>query len=113
MKKEYDFTHARRAVFHSLPPEPERARHTKIRITIMLDQDVLNFFKAKAASPGAEPYQTQINQALREYVAAGGRPLKDDLLKDQSFVARLAMEVARYPATKQARRSRTSQRKTS
>lgn len=96
MKKEFDFSKAKRAKFKNLPPIEELDRHTKVRITIMLDLDVLNFFKARAAKPGAEPYQTQINRALREYMEGGGTPRKDDLLRDEGFVSRLAERVARY-----------------
>ncbi len=35
----------------------------------MIDRNVLRVFKARAAKRGADPYQTQINQALREYVS--------------------------------------------
>ena len=106
MKKEYDFSRAKRASFQQLPSEPERARHTKVRITILLDQDVLAFFKARAAEPGAEPYQTQINRVLREHVSRGGPPGKGDLLRDQSFISQLAERVAEYSAGTHARRSR-------
>src|SRR2546425_830817 len=70
MKREYDFSKAKRGPLRNLPPMSEVDRHTKVRITIMLDLDLLKFFKSRAASRGAQPYQTQINQALREYVAA-------------------------------------------
>src|SRR5438093_1326051 len=70
MKRAYDFSKAKRGPLRNLPPMSEVDRHTKVRITIMLDLDLLKFFKSRAASRGAQPYQTQINQALREYVAA-------------------------------------------
>ena len=44
----------------------------KIRITMLLDSDVLAFFKGRAARRGAEPYQTQINRVLGQYAAAVG-----------------------------------------
>lgn len=65
MKKEYDWTRAKRASFRDLPPIDELDRRTKVRITIMIDADGLQHFKAKAAAAGAAPYQTQINRALR------------------------------------------------
>lgn len=46
------------------PPEAFEERATKVRISIYLDLDVLNHFKARAAKDGA-PYQTQINAELR------------------------------------------------
>ncbi len=111
MKKEYDFTRAKRAKFEGLPPEGERARHTKVRITILLDQDVLAFFKMKAAKPGAEPYQTQINRALREYISGSEPPAKDRLLDDERFISRLAERVARYAVVKRTHTPRRPSRR--
>jgi uncharacterized protein (DUF4415 family) len=112
MKKEYDFSHAKRATFKGLPPIEELDRHIKVRITIMLDYDVLQFFKQRAAAPGAEPYQTQINRALREYASGGRPPDKDRLLNDEGFISRLAERVARYSPDRAlgSRRSKTRAR---
>jgi uncharacterized protein (DUF4415 family) len=41
-------------------------RNTKVRISILIDLDVLNFFKERASKAGAPAYQTQINRVLRE-----------------------------------------------
>ena len=41
----------------------------KTRITIMLDDDVIEYFRAKAEARGSG-YQTMINAALREVVAS-------------------------------------------
>ncbi len=40
-------------------------RDQKINISIYLDADVLDFFKELAAKPNAAPFQTQINNELR------------------------------------------------
>ncbi len=40
----------------------------KLRINIMLDEDIIEHFKLRAARPNSAPYQTQINQALREAI---------------------------------------------
>jgi uncharacterized protein (DUF4415 family) len=112
MKKEYDFSRARRARFKDLPPEEARARHTKIRITILLDQDVLQYFKARAAQPGAEPYQTQINRALRDSMAQGSPTGNEHLLTDERLITRLAERVAAYAAGAQVRAPRRRSRKT-
>jgi len=37
----------------------------KIKISIYLDAEVLDFFKERAAEPNSAPYQTQINNELR------------------------------------------------
>jgi uncharacterized protein (DUF4415 family) len=106
MRREYDFSRAKRVSFEGLPPVAEVDRHTKVRVTIMLDYDVLKFFKARATASGAEPYQTQINRALREYMAAGGRPDQQRLLNDKDFVARLAERLATYSAASGPRSQR-------
>lgn len=61
MKKSYDFTDAKRG---AVLPAPG-----KTRITIHLDNDVLDAFRARAAAQG-KGYQTLINDALRLAVQA-------------------------------------------
>jgi uncharacterized protein (DUF4415 family) len=64
MRKEYDFSKAKRA---SRVPHLSRLQAEakgKTRITIMLDNDLLTVFRAKAESEGTG-YQTLINQTLR------------------------------------------------
>jgi len=46
-------------------PGDTQARNTKVRISILIDLDVLNFFKEQATQAGALAYQTQMNQVLR------------------------------------------------
>ena len=77
MKNKYDFTKGRRA--RVLPPEPEP--EGKARITIRLDQDILDrFFRMAEESGGATGYQTLINAALREYLD-GKAPKFEDTLR--------------------------------
>lgn len=108
MKREYDFSQAKRAAFRRLPAPAELARHTKVRITIMLDLDVLDFFKARAAKRGADPYQTQINRALREYMVSARA--KTDRRGDERFISQFAERVANYVVQKRGRRARPSRR---
>jgi uncharacterized protein (DUF4415 family) len=60
VRKEYDFSNARRGPVISSP--------AKTRITIMLDDDVIEFFRAKAEAQGTG-YQTMINATLRQTIA--------------------------------------------
>ncbi len=77
MKKEYDFSRGKRG--RILPPEPEP--HGKTRITIRIDQDVLDHFLKEAdASGGAVGYQTLMNNALRQY-AENKAPKFEDTLR--------------------------------
>ena len=61
MRKEYDLTDAERG--------PALKQTGKIRITILLDRDIVAAFRARASDTG-RGYQTAINQALREHLAS-------------------------------------------
>ena len=62
-----------------LPPQPEP--EGKVRITIRLDQDIIDRFLAMAEASGGETgYQTMINAALREYLD-GKAPKFEDTLR--------------------------------
>lgn len=62
LKEEYDFSRGKRGAV--IP-----AATGKTRITIRLDTDVLDWFRAQVHSAGGGNYQTLINDALREHVA--------------------------------------------
>ena len=57
MRKQYDFSAGKRGAVLASPG--------KTRITIMLDDDVIEHFRAKADAQGIG-YQTAINAALRD-----------------------------------------------
>lgn len=59
MKKEYDFSEGKRG--------PAIRQRGKTRITIHLDDDVLDAFRERADAAG-RGYQTMINEALREHL---------------------------------------------
>lgn len=69
MRKEYDFTGARRGPVVPLPKG-------KTRITIRLDDDVLDWFRHQVEAAGGGNYQTLINAALRRIVEADREPLE-------------------------------------
>jgi hypothetical protein len=60
MRKQYDFSKGRRG---AVLPSPG-----KTRITIMLDDDILEHFRLQAEAAGIG-YQTMINAALRDAIA--------------------------------------------
>ncbi|HZO52441.1 MAG TPA: BrnA antitoxin family protein [Bryobacteraceae bacterium] len=65
MKKQYDFSKGKRGRVVAEPPVDPG----KVRITIRLDEDLVDYFGAIAdRSGGKAGYQTLINSALREYV---------------------------------------------
>jgi uncharacterized protein (DUF4415 family) len=77
MKDRYDFSKGKRG--RVVQPEPET--EGKVRITIRLDQDVVDrFLQMAEASGGATGYQTLINAALREYLE-GKSPRFEDTLR--------------------------------
>jgi len=72
MRNEYDFSKGKRGAVVASPG--------KTRITIMLDDDVIELFRQKAEAAGSG-YQTEINRVLREYLASGGSPVTLDALR--------------------------------
>ena len=76
MKKEYDFSRGKRGRIAA--PEPEQ--RGKTRITIRIDEDVLDYFLKQAdASGGAVGYQTLMNEALRQHAENKAPKLEDTL----------------------------------
>ena len=69
MRKEYDFSQGKRGAV--LPSSG------KTRITIMLDDDVIEFFRIRAESLGTG-YQTMINTALKASMAQSKTKKKED-----------------------------------
>ena len=66
MRKEYDFRGAKQGAVIKHPG--------KTRITIYLDDDVLQAFRERADASG-RGYQPMINDALREFLAMSVQPL--------------------------------------
>ena len=68
MLEEYDFSKGKRGPV--IPPKG------KTRITIYIDTDVLERFRDEAEREG-RGYQTEINQALRNYIKQDKRTIQD------------------------------------
>ena len=51
----------------------------KTRITIRIDDDVLDWFRGEVHAAGGGNYQTLINHALKEYVQSRRQPLEEIL----------------------------------
>jgi uncharacterized protein (DUF4415 family) len=76
MKQQYDFSKGKRG--RITPKEPET--RGKTRITIRLDEDLVeHFLKEADASGGAMGYQTLINEALRQHVEGKAPRLEETL----------------------------------
>ncbi len=69
MRDEYDFSKAKRG---AVIPSPG-----KTRITIMLDDDVIEHFRAQAEAEGIG-YQTLINALLRKAATVSRKPKSDE-----------------------------------
>ena len=72
MKREYDFSRGKRG---AVVPQIG-----KTRITIYLDDGVLEEFRERADSAG-RGYQTMINEALREYLGKSLSPIDAETLR--------------------------------
>ena len=69
MKKSYDFSKGKKGAVVPVPPG-------KTRITIRLDNEILDWFRDQVEARGGGSYQTMINNALREYILHGGEKLE-------------------------------------
>ena len=69
MKKEYDFSRGKRGPVVRVPAG-------KTRVTIRLDQDVVQWFRNQVDAAGGGNYQTLMNQALREFIGRAREPLE-------------------------------------
>jgi uncharacterized protein (DUF4415 family) len=69
MKSEYDFSKGKRG---TVLPAPKG----KTRITIRIDDDILDWFRNQVESAGGGNYQTLINNALREHITHQQEPIE-------------------------------------
>ena len=69
-----DFSKGKRGPI--VKPDPN-----KVRITIRLDADIIEYFKKVVHEAGGGNYQTLINEALREHILAQDKGLEKTLRK--------------------------------
>ena len=81
--KEYDFSRGKKGAVIKTPPG-------KTRITIRIDDEVLQWFRDQVHHAGGGNYQTLINSALRQHIDGREQSLKSTL---RSVVRE---ELARY-----------------
>ena len=74
MQKEYDFSRAKRGPVVPLTPG-------KTRITIRIDDDILEWFRQEVNEAGGGNYQTLMNDALRTAMVEKKRPIETVLRK--------------------------------
>lgn len=80
MKPEYSFKKAKPVAEVPALARLQGEVRGKTRITIMLDNDVLEAFRAKAEAQGTG-YQTIINSTLRQALSPESAPVTPDVLR--------------------------------
>jgi len=76
----------RRSRFHIKP------RDAKVKISLYIDGDILEYFRKRAEPPQAAPYQTQINNELRKIMETDVQEngsLENDILNNEEFLRAL------------------------
>jgi hypothetical protein len=73
MRPEYDFSEGKRGAVM-----PQKG---KTRISIFIDNAVLDAFRARAQKGGAG-YQTMMNEALRQHLSDAEQPVTEKILRD-------------------------------
>lgn len=64
----------------------------KVKISMYLDADILEYFRARAEPPHAAPYQTQINNELRKIMENNSTDAAselNDILNNEEFLRAL------------------------
>ena len=78
-------------------PWAEKLKNSKkIKVSIYLDDDVVEHFRDRAERPNAAPYQTQINNELRKVMENGPRDAKNidkDILNNKKFLKELKKKL--------------------
>jgi len=72
MRKEYDFSKGKRGPVLRVPPG-------KTRVTVRLDNDILDWFRQQVDDAGGGNYQTLINEALRSFMSQRQESLETTL----------------------------------
>ena len=70
MKAKYDFSKGKRGAV--LPTSGN-----KVRITIRIDRDIIDWFRSKVEENGGGNYQTMLNDALRAHIERQDRSFEE------------------------------------
>jgi uncharacterized protein (DUF4415 family) len=73
-------------------PTATKIENCKVKISLYMDGDILEYFKKRAAAPEAAPYQTQINSELRRIMendSPDAASLEKDILNNEEFLRAL------------------------
>ena len=75
-----------------LPDRVIKPRDAKVKISLYIDGDILEYFRRRAEPPHAAPYQTQINNELRRVMendSTDAASLEKDILNNEEFLRAL------------------------
>ncbi len=97
MRAEYDFSRGRRGAVI-----PQKG---KTRISIFIDNAVLDAFRARAEKAGTG-YQTMMNEALKRYLAETDQPVTEAVLRHV-----LRQEMPEYLRSLAARPARAARKR--
>ena len=95
MKKRYDFSRGKRGAV--LPTVPG-----KTRITIRIDDDILEWFRKRVHEAGGGSYQNMLNSALRDHIDGQSEELEETLRRVLSEVRPASRSS--QPAARRSRR---------
>lgn len=98
MRAEYDFSKGKRGAVI-----PQKG---KTRISIFIDNAVLDGFRARAEKAGTG-YQTMMNEALRRYLSETDQPVTEKVLRHV-----LREEMPEYLRRRTSRSTRTARKRT-
>lgn len=93
MKRNYDFTKGKRGAVIPVAPG-------KTRITIRIDDDVLEWFRKQVDEAGGGSYQAMMNQALRHFMDGEIEPLEETFRRVLLEVLPRDTRRAKKPAQK-------------
>ena len=74
MRKDYDFSRGKRGAILSVAKG-------KTRVTIRLDEDIVEWFREQVDAAGGGNYQSLMNQALREFIKRSKEPPLESTLR--------------------------------
>jgi hypothetical protein len=100
MRAEYDFSKGKRGAVI-----PQKG---KTRISIFIDNAILDEFRARAEKAGTG-YQTMMNDALRKYLGGTEQPVTAELLRQvlrqemSEYLKEAAAQVAQAPLKRTSR----------
>lgn len=97
MRTEYDFSKGKRGAVI-----PQKG---KTRISIFIDNSILDEFRARAQKAGTG-YQTMMNDALRKYLSETDQPVTEEKLRQV-----LRQEMPEYLRGLTARSARTARKR--